>query len=54
MTYGKFYNEVSLLSEYQLYILGDMDIDIFNCDSHPPTEVYLDTLYSNNLLPIIS
>ena len=38
----------------QLYILGDMNIDFFKCDIHPPTEAYLDMLYSNNLLPIIT
>ena len=31
-----------------------MNIDFFKCDSHPPTEAYLDMLYSNNLLPIIT
>ena len=41
-------------NKYQLYILGDMNIDDFKCDSHPPTEAYLDMLYSNNLLPIIT
>ena len=41
-------------NKYQLYILGDMNIDFFKCDSHPPTEAYLDMLYSNNLLPIIT
>ena len=41
-------------NKYQLYILGDMNIDFLKCDSHPPTEAYLDMLYSNNLLPIIT
>ena len=41
-------------NKYQLYILGDMNIDFFKCNSNPPTEAYLDMLYSNNLLPIIT
>ena len=41
-------------NKYQLYILGDMNIDVFKCNSHPPTEAYLDILYSNTLLPIIT
>ena len=41
-------------NKYQLYILGDMNIDLFKSDSHSPTEAYLDMLYSNNLLLIIT
>lgn len=42
------------LDKYQLYVLGDMNIDFFKCSSHPPTEAYLDMLYSNNLLPVVT
>ena len=31
-------------NKYQLYILGDMNMDFFKCDSHPPTEAYSDML----------
>lgn len=40
--------------KYQLYVLGDMNIDFFKCSSHPPTEASLDMLYSNNLLPVVT
>ena len=41
-------------NKYQLYILGDLNIDLFKSDSHSPTEAYLDMLHSNNLLLIIT
>ena len=42
------------LNKYQLYLLGDMNIDFFKCNSHQPTDDYLNMLYSNNLLPVIT
>ena len=36
---------------YQLYILGDMNIDFLKYNSHGLTEEYLDMLHSNNILP---
>ena len=36
---------------YQLYILGDMNIDFLKYNSHALTEEYLDMLHSNNILP---
>lgn len=31
-------------NKYQLYILGEMNIDLFKCNTHPPTEAYLDNV----------
>ena len=42
------------LNKYQVYILGDMNINFLNFSNHIPTEEYLDMLYSNNFLPIIT
>lgn len=41
-------------NKYQLYILGDMNIDFLKYNIHSQTNDYLDMLYSNNLLPIIT
>lgn len=51
------FNETTIqfnANRYQLYILGDMNIDFFKCNTHPPTDAYLDMLYSNNLLPVVT
>ena len=41
-------------NRYQIYICGDINIDFLKYNTHPPTEQYLDMLYSNNLPPIIT
>ena len=38
-----------LQNRYQLYILGDMNIDFLKYNSHAQTEEYLDMLHSNNV-----
>ena len=43
-----------LQNRYQLYILGDMNIDFLKYNHHAQTEEYLDMLHSNNILPIIT
>ena len=39
---------------HEVYILGDMNIDLFKHHTHLPTGRYLDMLYSHNLLPVIT
>lgn len=43
-----------LQNRYQLYILGDMNIDFLKYNYHTQTEEYLDMLHSNNISPIIT
>ena len=40
--------------EYDIYLLGDFNINFLKYDSHQPTEKYLDMLYSNNITPVIT
>ena len=42
------------MNKYEVYILGDMNIDLFKHHTHLPTGRYLDMLYSHNLLPVIT
>ena len=37
---------------YQVYIMGDMNIDFLKYSEHAKTEEYLNMLYSNSLLPL--
>jgi hypothetical protein len=37
-----------------IYIIGDINIDFLKYNDHPKTEEYLDMLYSNNLVPLIT
>ena len=37
-----------------IYIMGDINIDFLKNNDHPKTEEYLDMLYSNNLVPLIT
>ena len=39
---------------YQVYIMGDMNIDFLKYSDHAKTEEYLNMLYSNCLLPLIT
>ena len=43
-----------LQNRYQLYILGDMNIDFLKYNHHAQTEEYLDMLHSNNISLIIT
>ena len=45
---------IKLQNRYQLYILGDMNIDFLKYNHHTQTEEYLDMLNSNNISPIIT
>jgi len=42
------------ISQYEIYILGDFNIDLLKYSKHLLSEEYLDMLYSNNLLPLIT
>jgi endonuclease/exonuclease/phosphatase family metal-dependent hydrolase len=35
-------------------LLGDVNIDFLKYNSHQPTERYLDMLYENNFIPVIT
>ena len=37
-----------------IYLIGDLNIDIFKCESHKPTSTALDILYSHNVFPLIT
>ena len=41
-------------SKYDIYLLGDFNIDFLKYDQHQSTEKYLDMLYSYNIIPIIT
>ena len=34
------------------YIMGDFNLNLLNCDSHPPTQQFLDTMYSHSFIPL--
>ena len=42
------------ISQHEIYILGDFNIDLLKYSEHLLTEGYLNMLYSNNLLPLIT
>ena len=37
-----------------LYIMGDFNLDLLKHDAHTPTDTFLDTMYTNSLLPNIT
>ena len=41
------------ISHMPCYIMGDYNVDLLKHEHHPPTERFLDTMYSNSILPII-
>lgn len=41
-------------NKHEIYIFGDMNIDFFKCDVHFQTEEFLNMLFANNILPIIT
>ena len=49
----KFLNQLNM-NKYEVYILGDMNIDLLKHHTHLQTGRYLDMLYSHNLLPVIT
>lgn len=36
------------------YILGDFNVNLFNCDKHTPTSNFVDLLYEHNFIPLIT
>ena len=42
------------ISQYEIYILEDFNIDLLKYSEHLLSEEYLNMLYSNNLLPLIT
>ena len=43
---------LKVISHYEIYILGDFNIDLMKYSEHLLAEQYLTMLYSNNLLPL--
>ena len=41
-------------NKYDMYVMGDMNIDLLKYHSHQQTERYLDVIYSLDLLPVIT
>jgi len=41
-------------NKYQIFILGDFNIDFLRINTHPQTEAYLNMIYANGLLPIVT
>ena len=52
----KMENILKMLNQrkYEVYLMGDINIDFLNYTAHAPTEEYLDMLYSNDFLPLIT
>ena len=48
------FERINQSNRYDVYIVGDINIDFFKFTSHSPTEKYLNMLYANNFLPIIT
>ena len=41
-------------NKYDLFLLGDINIDFMKANSHPETDEYLNMLFSHGLLPIVT
>jgi endonuclease/exonuclease/phosphatase family metal-dependent hydrolase len=41
-------------NKHEVFILGDMNVDFLKYSMHADTEEYLDMLYLNNFIPIIT
>ena len=39
-------------NKHEIYIFGDMNINVLKFNEHTQTEEFLDVLYANNILPI--
>jgi Txe/YoeB family toxin of Txe-Axe toxin-antitoxin module len=37
-----------------MYLMGDFNINLLNCDSHVPSSEFLDVLHSNSFFPLIT
>ena len=48
------FEQNNLHNRYDVYIVGDINIDFFKFIGHLPTEKYLNMLYAYNFLPIIT
>ena len=46
-------NILGEVSHMTCYIMGDYNIDLLKHELHPPTEKFLEAMYSNSLLPMI-
>ena len=46
-------NILGEVSHMPCYIMGDYNIDLLKHELHPPTEKFLEAMYSNSLLPMI-
>ena len=53
LKFNEFLNKLNP-SKYDMYIMGDMNIDLLKYHSHQQTERYLDMIYSLDLLPVIT
>ena len=53
LTFDWFLNKLNP-SKYDMYIMGDVNIDLSKYHSHQQTERYLDMIYSLDLLPVIT
>ena len=51
--FDEFLNQLNP-NKYDMYIMGDMNIDLLKYHCHQQTERYLDMIYSFNLLPVIT
>ena len=52
LKFDEFLNKLNP-SKYDMYIMGDMNIDLLKYHSHQQTERYLDMIYFLDLLPVI-
>ena len=53
LKFDEFLNKLNP-SKYDIYIMGDMNIDLLKYHSHQQTERYLDMIYSLDLSPVIT
>ena len=53
LKFDKFLNKLNP-GKYDMYIMGDMNIDLLKYHSNQQTERYLDMIYSLDLLPVIT
>ena len=51
---NKIKSDPNLKNSQDIILSGDLNINILKYESHPDTNVYLDTLLSNGLLPLIT
>ena len=42
------------LNNKRVFIMGDFNIDLLNCDTHSPTKDFVNSFLSNQSLPCIS